>query len=62
MSMKTFLKVFDVAVVAIVVFLGALYIFEGVRMQEEKAVQTAAEHAQAAEILDILNAGEGSAL
>ncbi|MBQ2833132.1 MAG: hypothetical protein IJN79_02715 [Clostridia bacterium] len=68
--MKSFLRLFYVLVVAIVVFVGALLIAQGAREQEEKRAeeQRAAEQAQARKNLvsDILDAmfsnGEGSAL
>ena len=70
LRMKSFLKLFYVLVVAIVVFTGALLIAQGAREHEEKEAEKrrAAEEAQARKNLvsDILDAmfssGEGSAL
>ena len=61
--MKSFLRFFYIAIVAIVVFTGALYIAEGMRAsvptaQQEEAVQ----QDETAPLPDFLNSGEGSAL
>ena len=63
--MKAFLRFFYIAVVAIVVFTGALYIAEGLRAYEAEQTDSRAEDAQrdaAVPLPDFLDAGEGSAL
>ncbi|MGN0996133.1 MAG: hypothetical protein ACI4PG_04450 [Candidatus Ventricola sp.] len=61
--MKAFLRFFYIAIVAIVVFTGALYIAEGMRASAPTAQQEEAmQPGEAAPLPDFLDSGEGSAL
>ena len=63
--MKAFLRFFYIAIVAIVVFTGALYIAEGLRAREAGRADGQSEAAQqdtAGGLPDFLDSGEGSAL
>ena len=59
--MKSFLKLFYVVIVAIVVFTGALLIAQGTREHEEKKAET--NKSAVSGLPDaVLSSGEGSAL
>ena len=63
--MKSFLRFFYIAIVAIVVFTGALYIAEGLRVRASVPAAQQEETAQPDEAVplpDFLDSGEGSAL
>ena len=60
--MNSFLKLLYIAVVAIVVFTGALYIAEGMRTRQAGEAVCAAQEEAAAPLPGIPEFGEGSAL